>query len=95
MSAIRRILPRTLDAAAITMKGANVEEEYRFNREQLSNLLFGVIGMYREYMDVHEHSESSSRFDAVNEVFEGLDAEWELHAINESRLSMQLPIPPA
>ncbi len=66
-------------------------ETYGFTNEQLTNLLFGTIGMFIEYRDVHGKSEDSARFAAVSEMFEGTDAEIELAERGEvSKLSLSL-----
>ena len=68
-------------------------DKYTFTAEQLRELLYGTIGMFQEYRDVHGHTEQASVFDAVNEMFEGLDAERELVAAGDiARLTLQLPV---
>jgi hypothetical protein len=53
-------------------------DKYTFTAAQLRELLYGTIQMFQEYRDVHDHTEQASTFDAVGEMFEGLDAEREL-----------------
>jgi len=65
---------------------------YHFTQEQLSSLLYATIDMYLEFRDVHEHAAEASRFESVDEMFQGLDADRELaqHDPTE-RLRLQLP----
>lgn len=66
------------------------QPEYRFTRAQLSKLLFDTIEMLIEWRDHHGHSEESAATGAVHETLDGLDAERELAAAGECRLSMQI-----
>lgn len=52
--------------------------QYIFTHEQLQNLLYGTIGMFLEYRDVHGRTEDQAQFCAVDEIFQGLEAEKEL-----------------
>lgn len=65
---------------------------YHFTQDQLISLLHATIDMYLEFRDVHEHEAEASKFEAVDEMFQGLDADREL-AENDptERLRMQLP----
>lgn len=66
-------------------------ETFTFTREQLNDLLFATIDMYLEFRDVHEHDTDGSRFEAVNEMFQGLDADRELAQYDPTeRLRLQL-----
>jgi hypothetical protein len=70
----------------------STNDNYIFTPQQLRELLYGTIQMFQEYRDIHGHTEQASFFDAVNEMFEGLDAERELHAHGEiDRWSLQQP----
>ena len=60
-----------------------ITEMYAFTEEQLRRVLYGTIEMFLEYRDVHGRTEDRAVFPAVNEVFEGLDAERELVATGE------------
>lgn len=65
---------------------------YRFTREQLNTLLFAAIDMYLEFRDVHGHDAEASRFEAVGEMFDGLDADQELATTDPTeRLRLQIP----
>jgi rubrerythrin len=63
---------------------------YTFTKEQLNDLLFGTIGMFIEYRDLHDKTEENARFAAVNEMFEGLDAERELVDQGEAKAITQI-----
>ncbi len=63
--------------------------DYRFTREQLSNLLSATIDMHVEYRDVHGYEEADAQILAVGEMLEGLDAERELDAAGECKATMQ------
>lgn len=64
---------------------------FHFTRKQLNDLLFATIDMYLEFRDVHEHDADGSRFDAVDEMFQGLDADRELAQEDPTeRLRLQL-----
>ena len=68
-------------------------DKYIFTPDQLRELLYGTIDMLIEYRDQHGHAEESAKFNAVNEMFEGLDAERELLASGDiARLTLQLPV---
>lgn len=56
---------------------------YTFTRNQLNTLLFATIDMLIEFRDVHGHEEDGARFEAVDEMFQGLDAEREMVASGE------------
>lgn len=66
-------------------------ETFTFTRSQLNDLLFAAIDMYLEFRDVHEHGAEASRFEAVDEMFQGLDADRELAQFDPTeRLRLQL-----
>ena len=46
--------------------------------------------MFMEYRDVHGETEETARFAAVNEIFEGLDAERELVEAGEAQATLQV-----
>jgi hypothetical protein len=65
---------------------------YHFTREQLSDLLYATIDMLIEFRDVHGHDEESSKFEAVGEMLDGIDADRELASNDPTeRLRLQLP----
>jgi hypothetical protein len=57
--------------------------EYKFTREQLGNLLAGVVDMFIEYRDKHGRTEEEAKFAAIGEMFEGLDTEFEPEQMSE------------
>lgn len=59
---------------AMTMTSA-APQNYVFTPDQLNRLLYNTIAMFIEYRDVHGRTEDQAKFCAVNEMFEGLDAE--------------------
>ena len=66
-------------------------QQLTFTRDQLNTLLFATIDMFVEWRDVHGYDEEDSRFKAVGEMFEGLDAEIELVESSELKApSMQV-----
>lgn len=66
-------------------------ETFTFTRQQLNALLFATIDMYLEFRDMHEHDADGSRFEAVDEMFQGLDADRELARSDPTeRLRLQL-----
>ncbi len=65
---------------------------YHFTQEQLTSLLLATVDMLIEFRDVHGHHEESAKFDAVNEMLDGINADRELAASDPTeRLRLQLP----
>ena len=58
-------------------------DKYTFTAQQLRELLYGTIGMFQEYRDVHGKTEEQAVFHAASEMFDGLDAERELFEVGE------------
>ena len=64
---------------------------YTFTREQLNQLLLSTIALFLEYRDVHGKAETDGAdLCAVNETFEGLDAEREMARDGLARPTMQI-----
>ncbi len=84
------------DLVAFNLRGkvdTMTPDKYTFTNEQLRELLYGTIQMFQEYRDVHGRTEEAAKFEAVGEMFEGLDAERELLASGDiARLTLQLPV---
>lgn len=64
-------------------------ETYVFTDEQLRRLLYGCIGMFVEYRDVHGRTEDQAQFCAVDEMFQGLDADKELAGKDGCKATLQ------
>jgi hypothetical protein len=66
------------------------QQSYTFTKVQLNDLLAGTISMFMEYRDMHGKTKENARFAAVNEIFEGLDAERELVEVGEAQATLQV-----
>lgn len=63
---------------------------YTFTDNQLSRLLSGCIEMFVEFRDIHGHNEGQSKSLAVQEMFDGLDADKELNEFHGRTSTLQI-----
>ena len=72
------------------MEYKNNAPVFHFTRMQLAEALEGVIDMLIEYRDKHGYMEDTAKLKAMQEIIEGIDAEYELFLQGEANLRAQL-----